>query len=232
MASRDNESESPRTAPLSRETAIAGHVSIAELMTGLAKQRPVFHSEADFQHAFARALWEAAPDVQSRLEVPNRSSSGSEHLDLLCIGANARTAIEFKYWTRSWTGTAGTPTEEYRLKAHAATDIARRNFVFDIARLERFGEQTRQNGIALILTNESSLWAAPPQRAAKTRDSAFRIHEGSTLAGTLLWGGGDYPANTRELHGKYDLAWTDYSSQSGAGGTFRYLIVETLPTLD
>ena len=192
----------------------------------------MFHSEADFQHAFARALWESAPDVQSRLEVPKRTSAGTEHLDLLCIGPDASTAIEFKYWTRSWKGAAGTPNEEYNLKAHAATDIARRNFVFDIARLERFGNEPKHNGIALILTNDPSLWAPPAPRPVPSRDHAFRIHEGSTLTGTLLWGGGDYPANTTELRGNYALSWTDYSHQTGPGGHFRYLIVETLSTLD
>ena len=37
-------------------------------MAELARVRPVFHSEADPQHAFARVLWELAPEVECRLE--------------------------------------------------------------------------------------------------------------------------------------------------------------------
>jgi hypothetical protein len=204
---------------------IAGEVSLPEVMARLQQDRPVFHSERDLQHSFARVLWEMAPKIQSRLEVRQNApdAAGAEYLDLLCIGPSARTAIEFKYFTTQWTGTAGQPPEEYALKSHAATDLARLGFVSDIARLERFGNRPDQNGLALLITNEAGLWT-PPKRDS-TRDGDFRMHQGRTLTGQLLWGGGDYERNTRTLQGSYTLNWQPYSVQDGPSGEFRYLPV-------
>ena len=38
-------------------------------MAALARVRPLFHSEADFQHAFAWQLHSAHPDARIRLEI-------------------------------------------------------------------------------------------------------------------------------------------------------------------
>lgn len=209
---------------------IAGRASLREVMTQLHQRRPVFHSEADLQHSFARTLWELVPEVEARLEVPQRQLGKAEYLDLLCIGPEARTAIEFKYFTRRWTGTAGVPAEEYALKAHAATDLARLHFVRDIARLERFCRRSEQNGLALMLTNEASLWTPPGPGRRPTRDHDFRIHEGCELAGTLLWAEGTYELNTCRLRGDYPLVWEPYSRQNEPGGEFRYLAVFVSPS--
>lgn len=208
---------------------IAGTVSLPEVMARLQQDRPVFHSERDLQHSFARVLWELAPKIQSRLEVRQNAPDavGAEYLDLLCIGPAARTAIEFKYFTASWTGTAGQPPEEYALKSHDSDDVARLRFVSDIARLERFGNRPDQNGLALLITNAVSLWT--PSKRDSTRDREFRIHPGRTLTGRLLWGGGDYPRNTRTLRGTYSLNWQPYSLQDGPRGEFRYLAVSVPP---
>ncbi|MET8983491.1 hypothetical protein ABZX85_48830 [Streptomyces sp. NPDC004539] len=213
------------TAPMTGGGLVAGSVSLDDVMTELGRRRPVFHSEADMQHGFARQLWELAGGVESRLEVPQRRDSGkTEYLDLLCIGP-ARTAIEFKYFTRRWSGTVGAPAEEYSLKDHAATDLARLYFVRDIARLERFGRGREQNGFAVMVTNEASLWTPPSPGRKATRDQDFRIHQGRRLEGTLLWADGEYAANTCKLGGIYDLEWKPYSELGGAGGEFRYLAV-------
>lgn len=204
---------------------LAGRASLDDVMTELCRDRPVFHSEADLQHSFAKVLWELAPDVRSRLEVPQRGSDRTEYLDLQCLGPESRTAIEFKYFTRGWTGEAGSPVEDFILKAHGATDLARLHFVRDIARLERFCRRPDQNGLALMLTNEASLWAPPGPGRRRTRDHDFRIHHGRELAGTLLWAEGAYEANTCSLRGEYPLKWEPYSDQGGPGGEFRYLAV-------
>ncbi|MBW8172205.1 hypothetical protein K0651_03970 [Ornithinimicrobium sp. Arc0846-15] len=206
----------------SRSALVAGRVSVETIMQELSRDRPVFHSEADFQHAFARSLWELDPLVQSRLEV--RQGNGREYLDLLCNSPVGRTAIEFKYFSRRWSGTHGDPAEEYNLKEHAATDLLRRDFVFDLARVERFTTHPDTTGLVILLTNDPSIWSTPRTNRS-TRDSDFRLHEGRTLKGELLWGGGDYPANTRDLVGKYYLGWNDYSTLPGTNGQFRYLVV-------
>ncbi|MFJ3225841.1 hypothetical protein ACIPJS_21130 [Streptomyces sp. NPDC086783] len=217
------------TAARDSDRMIAGQVPLGDILTRLSEQRPVFHSEADLQHSFARVLWELSPDVHSRLEVPRRGEERTEYLDLLCIGPSARTAIEFKYFTRRWSGTAGTPAEDYELRAHAATDLARLHFVRDMARLERFCDRSDQNGLAIMLTNDPALWTEPGAGRARTRDQAFRIHQGRELGGTLLWAEGAYEPNTCTLRGAYPLGWQPYSELGGAGGEFRCLVVAVQP---
>lgn len=217
----------PRRTP----ALIAGQVPLTEVMARLRRDRPVFHSEADLQHSFARVLWELAPAIRSRLEVRQHvpGTGSAEYLDLLCIGPSGRTAVEFKYFTAYWTGTAGFPPEEYTIKSHAATDLGRRGFVFDIARLERFGNRPDQNGLAVLVTNDRALWSPPKPGRKPTRDRDFRIHEGRTLAGELLWANGDYGPNSRTLLGTYALNWQPYSQQEGHRGEFQYLAVFTEP---
>ena len=204
---------------------IAGRVALSEVMARLAAVRPVFHSEADLQHGFARVLWELDREVQCRLEVRQSVSAGVEHLDLLCKSSLGRTAVEFKYVKRSWNGVLGTGPmqEQYALKSHGAPDLARRDFVFDVARLEKFCDRPDQNGLALLISNEPALWQEPKPAGKQSRDHEFRLHEGGELSGTLLWGGGDYEPNTRPLRGAYPLHWHPYSLQAGATGEFRYL---------
>ncbi|MFI0937244.1 hypothetical protein [Streptomyces sp. NPDC021020] len=79
--------------------------------------------------------------------------------------------------------------------------------------------------MALLVSNEADLWMPPEQ--GNTRDRAFRLHEGRTLAGQLLWSGGDYTDNTRTLRGTYPLNWQPYSQYPGPRGEFRYLAVFT-----
>lgn len=154
-----------------------------------------------------------------------RGPERTEYLDLLCLGPAARTAVEFKYVTRRWSGTAGAPSEEYNLRNHGAPDLARRDFVRDIARLERFCDREDQNGVALLVTNEASLWRPQAPGRARTRDEQFRIHDGRTLNGTLLWADGTYAPNTAVLRGVYPLAWRPYTELKGVGGEFRCLAV-------
>ncbi|WP_455357093.1 hypothetical protein [Streptomyces sp. SYSU K217416] len=209
---------------------ISGQIPLDDVLTQLRAHRPIFHSEADLQHGFARALWEVAPDVRSRLEMPVRRPGRAEYLDLLCLGPAGRTAIEFKYVTRRWSGAAGTPAEEYDLRNHGAPDVARRDFVRDVARLERFCDREDQNGLALLVTNEAYLWRPQPPGRARTRDDDFRIHDGRTLSGTLLWAAGTYTPNTCVLRGVYPLVWHPYAELGGSGGEFRYLAVFVYPS--
>ncbi|MFI9150444.1 hypothetical protein [Streptomyces sp. NPDC053367] len=123
---------------------------------------------------------------------------------------------------------SGTPPEEYALRTHNAPDVARRDFLRDVERLERFCDRADQNGLALLITNESSLWR-PRQRRTPTRDEEFRIHHGRELSGTLLWAGGAFPGNTRVLRGTYSLAWRPYAQLEGPAGEFRCLAVFVAP---
>ena len=209
---------------------IAGAVDVSTVMEKLSSTRPVFHSEADFQHAFAWALREIEPSLQVRLEVRQDTR---EYVDLLCFGPQGRTAVEFKYFTRTWVGTDPGTGESFHLRNHEATDLGRRGLVFDIARLEKFCAAGRaSNGFAIMLSIDQRLWQ-PAATAKLTRDQAFRIHEGRTLSGLLRWGteGSYYSGSERNLSGSYPISWRHYSSLDGKNGKLRWLAAAVEPRL-
>ncbi|AGZ44183.1 hypothetical protein [Actinoplanes friuliensis] len=202
---------------------LAGAVDVDAVMASLSSARRVFHSEADFQHAFAWVLHEVEPSLNIRLEV---RQDKREYVDLFCFGPKGRTAVEFKYFTARWDGT-DSATEKFHLRGHAATDLARRNFVFDIARLERFCASGRAtNGFAIMVSNDRRLWEPIVSRRV-ARDQEFRIDEGRALKDVLRWGteGSYFDANQRELAGSYSVAWRDFSELNGPAGDFHQLIL-------
>ncbi|MGV9213663.1 hypothetical protein ACTFTM_17555 [Micromonospora sp. RB23] len=207
------------------EVQIAGSLPLAAVMDALRAERTVFHSEADFQHAFAWAVHCLDNEVQVRLEVRRQERA---YLDLLCSGPNGRTAIEFKYFTALWDGVDPRTGEEFRLRHHGAPDLARLGFVADVARLEQFCRPgpTPMNGLAVLLTNDPGMWR-PPAGSRPTRDGEFRLHEGRRLRGRLRWGteGSYFAANQRDLLGDYPLNWRDFARLDGRNGEFRWLAV-------
>jgi len=200
-------------------------------MAHLAARRPVYHSEADFQFAFAQSVAVLDESIGIRLEVPQRDPPRT-YVDLVCRGREQVSLIEFKYVTRYWEGTDGRTEELFNLRSHAALDLARLHFVHDLTRLESWVvQQANTNGFAVLLTNDNRLWECPhPGRV--TRDQHFRLHEGRTLTGSLTWGTPEQPheANNRDLRGTYLAKWQDYSRQdSRPGGAFRWLGWATAP---
>ena len=73
-----------------------GMLDIPVLMRALARDRPVFHSEADFQHALAWRLHETIPDCGVRLEY--KPPDKRIYLDLWL--EHFGVAIELNYRTR------------------------------------------------------------------------------------------------------------------------------------
>jgi hypothetical protein len=203
---------------------IAGRLPLPDVMAHLSARRPVFHSQADLQFAFARSVAAIDDTIRIRLEVPQRAAH-SAYVDLTCT-ADQVSLIELTYVTRRWTGTDGHTDEQFDLRGHEALDLARRDFVRDVTRLERWtDEQPNTNGFAVLLTNDDRLWE-PPATAKATRDGAFRLHEGQTFTGDLGWGTAEQPyeANDRVLRGTYTASWGDYSQPAGdVGGTLRWL---------
>lgn len=106
---------------------------LAASIRTLAQVRPVFHSEADFQLAFAWHLQHQDPRASVRLETRPRPGL---HLDLLLQTAERRTAVELKYLTAAWTGEVG--GEQFHLLAQGAQDIRAYDCVKDIERVEQF----------------------------------------------------------------------------------------------
>jgi hypothetical protein len=208
--------------------------SIHHFLATLAAERPIFHSEADFQHAFAWLLHREHPELSVRLEVPLRVGEKMVHIDLLA-GGEETLGVELKYKTRAVAVDMG--GEEFRLSSHAAQDLGRYDFIKDIERLELLAAARRcTRGYAVLLTNDSAYWTSSRREASA--GAAFRLDGEQSLAGMLAWGplasAGTAKGRERalEIAGAYPREWKDYSRvEAGGYPVFRYLAVEVRPRI-
>lgn len=198
------------------------------LLDSLAATRKVFHSEADFQFAFAWTAKTHYPHLVVRLET-HPTQNESLDLELIDPVSNCGIMIEFKYKTQAWKGTCD--GDEYALKDHGGSDIGCYDIVKDIARVERFIEGKQGwSGYVITLTNHSTYWSVRTH-GKPTNAEAFRVSEGLNLCGSREWGpntGGTSTGRTStlQLRGNYELHWRDYSRISDrAAGRFRALII-------
>ncbi|MBN1174981.1 MAG: hypothetical protein JXA67_22675 [Micromonosporaceae bacterium] len=197
-------------------------------LQALASSRPVFHSEADLQHALAWQLQLHDRQTQVRLETRPRRGI---HLDLLVRHDGQRTAVELKYLiARLHTSLDG---EVFDLPHQAAQDISRYDVVNDIMRVETLvADGYADDGYVLVLSNDAGYWR--PGTRTNLIDAAFRLHEGRTLDGILSWAAHAGAGTTRNrttplrLRGRYECQWRDYSVVTATDGRlskFRYLLL-------
>lgn len=199
-----------------------------ELIRSLADTRPVFHSEADFQHALAWHWKERSPSAVVRLEYRLPFAGERSYADLWIRDGSRTTYVELKYWTRALSVQQG--EELFTLANQAAQDISRYDFIKDLERVERAVSAGLSNrGFVVALTNDQGYWS-PPRPG--TVDAAFRLHEGRTLLGELAWaehaGVGTTATRQRVLNlaREYRCHWQPYSDLEVPRGEFRYLLVE------
>lgn len=197
-------------------------------MRELASKRPVFHSEADFQHALALTIAAMEPDANIRLEYRPLSDE-RVYLDMWIADGDRKLAVELKYKTRmvsiDWQG------ERYDLANQGAQDLGAYDVWKDVQRIE--GVCTRGDGVegyVICLSNDPVYWRQPKENV--TVGSAFRLNEGRTATGGLYWAShaGDGTMKNREkpivLSGSYRIAWHDFSRLGpGTGLTFRYAVI-------
>lgn len=198
-----------------------GVLDIHGIMRGLAKKRPIFHSEADFQFALAWQIRETILDSEVRLEWKPFADENL-HIDIWLRSHGV--AIELKYPTE--TVSIEHEVEQFELKESGLHAKGFYDCVKDIARLEQTVAKRSdvQLGIFVLLTNRPRFWKKS-SRKAKPKDAAFRLHEGRKLAGELTYANNELePIN---LKGTYNLKWCDYHDlDDGRNSRFRYLAVE------
>jgi len=203
-------------------------IDLPLLMTDLARVRPLFHSEADFQLALAWAWQRRNPAAAIRLEYRLPLELERGYADLWVREADETSYGELKYWTHKLEVDVG--DERFALADQAAQDLSRYDFIRDLARVERVVATGRAaRGFVLALTNDQGFWNAPRRG---TIDEAFRLHEGRVLSGSLAWdrraSAGTTTGRTGvlDLRGWYACTWRNYSDVGGAGrGEFRYLLL-------
>ena len=201
-------------------------------MQELSQSRPIFHSEADFQHALAWQIHEAMPDSQLRLEYPFRHDGSTMYLDIWL--PTEQIAIELKYLSRRLE--LDCHGEHFALRDQSAQDTRRYDFLIDMQRLEYTTDdevKLAKAGVAVLLTNDPAYSKSPATGWESTNDAAFRLHEGRTVSGQLEWSERASPGTKEgkeepiDIIGSYDLHWRDYSRLGGSNNQqFRYLAVE------
>lgn len=206
-------------------------LDIPGALSALSQDRPLFHSEADFQHALAWTLQQHHPEAKLRLETrPERGI----HLDLLVTVERRRTAVELKYMPARLAVTH--EGERFDLPNRGAHDLARYDICKDLWRVETMiADGYADSGWVVALTNDASYWR--PGTKSDPIDAAFRLHEGRTVAGNLSWHertGGTSKGRERTipLRAAYPCNWFTYSSIETADGhtiDFRYLALAVGP---
>jgi hypothetical protein len=209
---------------------------IIEALNTLSEVRPVFHSEADFQHELAHIL--AIKGVNCRLEKPCSILVNGEQirveLDILVIenGQN-ETVIELKYVKKRYAGVHN--NEHFDLANSWGTNLSRFDCFADLQRVSALVNAGKaSNGFCIFLTNQENAWNHDVT-ASGNLGSQFSIHEGRVLvAGEILnWIGNPHEGNVGtkrlppycpiEINQNVELKWIDYSN---SGTCFRYLLLE------
>ena len=196
-----------------------------QVMASIARRRPIFHSEADFQQALAWELQIGYPAAGIRLEVELHAGRS---LDVLLRLPDQLVAIELKYLVKRQEVTVD--GEEFRLKNQSAHDIRRYDTVKDITRIEELVEAGAvDTGFVIVASNDSAYWSQSRERSTPVNDAAFRLDDGRELAGELAWcattGAGTMESREKPLvlTGAYSLAWDDFARVGD--DLFRYLLI-------
>jgi hypothetical protein len=200
-------------------------IDLPSLLRSLAVRRPVFHSEADFQHEFAWEVRSQYPKISVRLERPLDDSLGAT--DIVLFDDSGAFGVELKFCSKATQ--LRCLNEDFRLKQHGAHPLRRYDICKDIQRMELFNSRYRRGSAVIALTNDSAYWTK--QERQDVCDYAFRISENETLGGLLDWGvsASDGTKKGRAtpifLSGNYQMNWTQFSEVEGKCGRFQYLLV-------
>jgi len=199
------------------------------ILETLAQRRPIFHSEADFQHALAWEIHSQPGSPEVRLEVPLPDPTTRGHVDIRVQHRGLTFLIELKYKTARFEDIVN--GEQFKLRDQSPQDVGRYAFLWDVARLERIAEENGGiSGCAVLLTNDGKYWTPSPRREP-TNDAAFRLSGDHELERELRWRHG--PAEGAKVQQMYEpirlmraytLSWRDYPGTPNLG--FRHLLVE------
>lgn len=204
-------------------------LDIGKIMRALASRRPIFHSEADFQHEFA---WEMHLHSQGEIRLERPFGDNPRFaIDVYISDKETQRAFELKYLCRQLEYSEN--GEIFLLKNQGSHDTRRYDVCKDIQRMEEFTLKTNQPSTVLVITNDPLFWNNRIEPSAY--DTAFRISETSILQGKLEWATHANPNTIRNrespliLRNQYRLQWRDYSHIEAPSGHFRYLQIDIPP---
>ena len=202
-------------------------LNLEEIILTLCVERPIFHSEADFQFALGVMIQKYYPDSKIRFEVPFYIESRKWYIDILVELEDRKYPIELKYKTKKYDYFS---EEEFRLSNHGAGDFGSYDLLKDVQRIEFLSAKISdfERGFTIWLTNDQYYWKEPLKSG--TGAEAFRTFEGSKKSGILNWS--DAMTNIKgrenpiELENEYNIKWKQYSALPNKNGDFRYCLLE------
>ncbi|WP_172195889.1 hypothetical protein [Saccharibacillus qingshengii] len=202
---------------------------IEAVLASLARKRPIFHNEADFQHALAweiKELYACTIRLEKRLDLYSGKKS---YLDIWLNVQGFIYGIELKYKIRG--SKYIHEGETFSLLNQGAHDIGRYDVAKDLQRLEQMAKSEHiDEGIIIFLTNDAAYYREPVINKS-TADAQFRLHEGKVLTGVMKWsqstGAGTMKGRTEPivLYGNYSLKWNDYKGEEESGIQLKMLLI-------
>ena len=203
-------------------------IDFDQLLRTLSRHRPLFHSEADFQHEIANTLRWMLPSGKVRLEVPLERPLNTA-VDVLVWNNHLRLALELKFITKKLESVVD--EEFFSLKTQGATDTRRYDVLKDVVRMEKFAAHlAHQCAAVIVVTNDPAYWNGP--KSMVTNDACFSLRQGRKISGKLEWAettgvgtkkGRELPINLRN---EYLMQWQPYSTVDAKNGCFKSLVLK------
>jgi len=203
-------------------------IDIEQTLKEMSQERPIFHSEKDFQFALAWKIKEQE-NCEVRLE-QNVKINDTETISVdICVIENDKLVpIELKYKTKSFIGQIN--KEKFELKNQDARDQGCFDYLKDIQRIENcLISNNLEKGYAIILTNDRLYWE---NKTSNTNFEQFKVYDGRKITGSLCWkvGTSDSSKSGRDdcikLLGNYNVLWKDYFKTTNQNQVFRYVLIE------
>ncbi len=223
-----------------------GKNDLEKIMRTLSKRRPVFHSEADFQHELAFELREHLKDAKVRLEYPQKSikeeGKKRKYIDIVVFFDDEVIGIEVKYALKGMNKNNNKKDtlisvdndkiknpENFYVSGQGGQNKRGFAFIEDIHKLENFeiiGENHKFKnkgclyGYLIILTNDATY--SKKARSKKAKCAKYKFYEGAILKGDFKYG-----KKAIELEKEHVVdKWNEYNAKDSNIQNFKYLIVE------
>lgn len=195
-------------------------------MERLGKERPLFHSESDFQLALATVIADDVEQVRLEKKVAVSERVGGRSrlaVDVLGRLDGRRIALELKYPKKRLL--ADVDGEVFELSSSGAPDLDTAAIWRDVQRIERLIlDGSVEAGASLTLTNYP-FWSAR-NSTARSQAHEFRLWDGRSVEpGPLRWQlKNDRVGESLGFESGYRCSWHDYGTAVSFG--FRYLLLQ------
>lgn len=197
-------------------------VDIRKILQGFAKKQQLYPSEAQFQFELAWEIKKQFQNYNVYLEYPSASRF---YYDIVVEDGDDYYVIELKYKTKKQNITY--KGNMFTLRDHAAQDLGRYDYLYDITRIENWSKYNTNKkfagGCAIMLTNDSVYWAKDGSTCIYKE---FALKDKTIISagkkdwetGTTATSVGKQRINGLVLANNYDILWEDYCCG------FKYLI--------